>query len=182
MTYFNTVTTRMTVLRSPGWHLLMCSLEPSTCPWNTQSGTKEERGHRIHSPTALALHFSSLFPVLFYICCASNQSHFLSYFCSPFIIGFDTCHHSPGHTPVFPGQVGLLPALGASGCLVQISLVFVLVLGFSNLSSKCQAYLVSGTRRVSAHSNLTCLSQDPLRNLPPVKSFLCYSQLSKWKK
>ena len=66
-------------------------------------------------------------------------------------------------------------ALGASGHLMQTSLVFALIFGSSNLSSE-----VSGIGRGSACSNLTCPSQDPPWNLPLPKSFLCYPQLSRW--
>lgn len=83
---------------------------------------------------------------------------FFFHICPHFIVGCDPGCHSPGHRPVFPGQAGLLLhlALGASGYLMQTSLVFALILGSSNLSSK-----VSGTGRGSACSNLTCPRQDP---------------------
>lgn len=83
---------------------------------------------------------------------------FFSRVCPLFIFGCDPWRHSPGYRPVFPGQEGLLLhlALGASGRLMQTSLVFALILRSSNLSSK-----VSGIGRGSACSNLTCPSQDP---------------------
>lgn len=82
---------------------------------------------------------------------------FFSHVCPLFIFGCDLGRHSPGHRPVILGQEGLLLhlALGASGHLMQTSLVFALILRSSNLSSK-----VSGIGGGSACSNLTCPSQD----------------------
>lgn len=115
------------------WPLLMSSLEPPTCPWNIHVRHQRPESPLHMLPLQLWLPLILFFfLVLSYFWFACYQpSDFLSHVCPHIILGCDPGQQSPGHRPVFLGQVSLLLhlALGASGRIMQIPTVFVLVLG-----------------------------------------------------
>lgn len=147
-----------------------------TIPGTHTSDTKEERGHRIHVPIALALYFSFLFPVLSHLTCLLPIS-------PPLPLLFSLCHWIWHFVPLSWPQACLPWTSGSAASLRSLRLpcantpVFFLVLMFSNLSSKFQAPLVSGTNPFKSH---VFKSRSALK-LTPAKYFLCYLQLSTWK-
>lgn len=162
------------------WPLLMSSLEPPPVPGTYMSDTRESI---THAPTAALASFNSLLlpgSVLLLICLLSTfrlplprlSSHHPWMWPWATIAWPQTCLPWTSESASSPSPWGFRSHHANTQCVCPR-------LGAFNPSSKFQANLVSGTRRGSVCSNLTCPSQDPPWNLPPLKSFLCYPQSSK---